>query len=312
MNMASIGKPPLALIAGPTASGKSALALALAERAGGTIVNADSAQVYRDLRVVTARPTPDEEARIPHRLYGYRDAGEICSSADWADDAKAAIAEAHHEGRLPILVGGTGLYIRTLLDGIAPVPPIDSQVRETVRALPEPHAALTREDPEAAARIRANDRARTMRALEVVRSTGRPLKAWQADKAGGIGEAVALAPLILLPPRAWLTERCDERFEAIFSDEGIAEVAALTARPPPALAPVLRAIGVREIAAFLNGTMSREAALAAGRIATRQYAKRQYTWFNRQPPADWPRFPEALDCDALADALALFGFQEGR
>lgn len=312
MNMASIGKPPLALIAGPTASGKSALALALAERTGGTIVNADSAQVYRDLRAVTARPTPAEEARVPHRLYGYRDGAEICSSADWAEDAKAAIADAQAQGRLPILVGGTGLYLRTLLEGIAPVPPIDAKVREAVRALPEPHAALAREDPEAAARIRPNDRARTMRALEVVRSTGRPLKVWQADKAGGIGDAVTLAPLILLPPRAWLHERCDRRFEAIFSDEGIAEVAALTARPLPALAPVLRAIGVKEIAAFLNGTMSRETALAAGRIATRQYAKRQYTWFSRQPPAEWPRFTAPLDCDALADALALFGFDEGR
>ena len=312
MNMASIGKPPLALIAGPTASGKSALALALAERAGGTIINADSAQVYRDLRVVTARPSPEEEARIPHRLYGYRDGAEICSSAEWADDAKAVIAEVHAQGRLPILVGGTGLYIRTLLEGIAPVPPIDAGVREAVRALADPHAALVREDAEAAARIRPNDRARTMRALEVVRSTGRPLKAWQADKVGGIGEAVALAPLVLLPPRAWLTERCDRRFEAMFSDGGIAEVAALTARPLPALAPVLRAIGVKEIAAYLRGEMSREAALAAGRIATRQYAKRQYTWFNRQPPADWPRFTAPLDCDALADALALFGFDEGR
>jgi tRNA dimethylallyltransferase len=312
MNMASIGKPPLALIAGPTASGKSALALALAERAGGTIINADSAQVYRDLRAVTARPTPAEEARAPHRLYGYRDGAEICSSAEWADDAKAVIAEVHAQGRLPILVGGTGLYLRTLLDGIAPVPPIDAGVRETVRALPDPHEALAREDAEAAARIRPGDRARAMRALEVVRSTGRPLKAWQADKVGGIGDEVTLAPLILLPPRAWLTERCDRRFEHIFSDEGIAEVAALIARPLPALAPVLRAIGVREIAAYLRGEISRDAALAAGRIATRQYAKRQYTWFNRQPPADWPRFSAPLDCDALADALALFGSREGR
>ena len=312
MNMAPFRKPPLALIAGPTASGKSALALALAERSGGTIVNADSAQVYRDLRVVTARPSAEEEARVPHRLYGYRDAAEICSSADWAEDAKAAIAEAHAAARLPILVGGTGLYIRTLLEGIAPVPPIDPQVRAEVRALSDAYAALAREDAEAAAGIRAGDKARTMRALEVVRSTGRPLKAWQADKAGGIGEEVALAPLILLPPRAWLHERCDRRFEEIFSEPGIAEVAALIARPLPALAPVLRAIGVKEIAAFLGGAMSREAALAAGRIATRQYAKRQYTWFNRQPPAEWPRFAAPLDCDALADALALIGSPEGR
>jgi tRNA dimethylallyltransferase len=160
MNSDSTGKPPLALIAGPTASGKSALALALAEAAGGTVINADSAQVYRDLGIVSARPSAADEARVPHRLYGYRDGADSCSAADWAADAKAAIAEAHDEGRLPILVGGTGLYLRTLLEGIAPVPEIDPAVRKAVRALPvaEAHAALAREDPEAAARLRPSSR----------------------------------------------------------------------------------------------------------------------------------------------------------
>ena len=302
-------KPPLALIAGPTASGKSALALALAEAADGTIINTDSAQVYRDLRLVSARPTPEDEARAPHRLYGYRDGEDICSAADWAADAKAEIDAAHQAGRLPILCGGTGLYIRTLIEGIAPVPEIDPAVRQTVRGMSadEAHAALDREDPEAAQRLKPGDTARTQRALEVVRSTGRTLKAWQAEKVGGIGEAVTLRPLILLPPRAWLHERCDERFEKIFSDEGIAEVSSLLERRLPALAPVMRAIGVPEIAAFLHGELSREQALAAGRIATRQYAKRQYTWFRRQPPAEWPRFEAALDRDSLPAALALLG-----
>ena len=156
MNMPASRKPPLALIAGPTASGKSALALALAQAAGGTIINADSAQVYRDLAIVSARPSAEEEARVPHALYGYRDGGEICSAADWAADARAAIAAAHAAGRLPVLVGGTGLYIRTLIEGIAPVPDIDPGIRAAVRALAvaEAHAALGREDPEAAARIR--------------------------------------------------------------------------------------------------------------------------------------------------------------
>jgi len=309
MNMASTGKPPLALIAGPTASGKSALALALAARAGGVVINADSAQVYRDLRLVSARPGAADEARAPHRLYGIRDGADACSAADWAAAAKAAVAEAHAGGRLPILAGGTGLYIRTLIDGIAPVPEIDPQVRRAVRALAvgEAHAALRREDPEAASRIRPGDTTRTARALEVVRSTGRTLGAWQADRTGGIGDAVALQPLLLLPPRDWLYRRCDERFEKIFSDEGIEEVRLLLKRRLPALAPVMRAIGVREIAAFLDGALEREAALAAGRAATRQYAKRQYTWFRRQPPADWPRFEQPLDCRALPDALALLG-----
>ncbi|HEY1145092.1 MAG TPA: tRNA (adenosine(37)-N6)-dimethylallyltransferase MiaA, partial [Allosphingosinicella sp.] len=180
MNIHSSSSPRLALIAGPTASGKSALALALAERTGGVVVKADSAQVYRDLRIVSARPTPEDEARAPHRLYGYRDGAEPCSAADWAADAKAAIREIQAAGRLPILTGGTGLYIRTLLDGIAPIPPIDPAIRAEVRALTaaEGHAALVREDPHAAARIRPSDTSRIARALEVVRSTGRPLAGW--------------------------------------------------------------------------------------------------------------------------------------
>jgi tRNA dimethylallyltransferase len=307
MNMNAQERKPLALIAGPTASGKSSLALALAERAGGVVINADSAQVYRDLRIVSARPGPEEEARAPHRLYGYRDGADACSAADWAADAKAEIDAAHAAGLLPILAGGTGLYLRTLIEGIAPVPEIDPAVRKTVRALPagEAHAALQREDSEAAARIRPGDTARAARALEVIRSTGRPLKAWQAEKVGGIGHRVALAPLILLPPREWLHERCDARWEAIFGEDGMAEVRALLDRHLPPLAPVMRAIGVPEIAACLRGEATREQALAAGRIATRQYAKRQYTWFRRQPPAEWRRFEEPLDEAALAKALAL-------
>ena len=303
----SASRPPLALIAGPTASGKSALALRLAEAAGGVVINADSAQVYRDLRIVSARPGDEEDARVPHRLYGYRDGADACSAADGAADAKAAIGEAHGEGRLPILVGGTGLYLRTLLEGIAPVPDIDRRVRAEVRALAvaEAHAALAREDPEAAARIRPSDTARTARALEVVRSTGKPLAYWQKAKVGGIGDTVDLSPLILLPPRDWLYARCDARFEAMLSDQGLIEVSSLLSRNLPPLAPIMRAIGVREIAGYLRGELSRKQALAAGRIATRQYAKRQYTWFNRQPPAEWPRFREPLEGEAVERACEM-------
>ena len=305
MNMVSPAKPPLALIAGPTASGKSALALALAERTGGTVINADSAQVYADLRLVSARPDAEAEARVPHRLYGYRDGADACSAADWAGDAREAVAEAHQAGRLPILVGGTGLYIRTLLDGIAPVPEIDPAIRAEARALGAgaAHAALAREDPQAAARIRPTDSTRSARALEVIRSTGRPLADWQREKVGGIAGQVELRPLILLPPRDWLHARCDERFAEIFSDQGVAEVAALLERRLPPLAPVMRAIGVPEIAAFLRGEVTRDQALAAGRTATRRYAKRQYTWFSRQPPPEWPRFAEPLEAENLTDAL---------
>jgi len=276
------------------------------------VINADSAQVYRDLRIVSARPSPAEEARAPHRLYGYRDGAFACSAAEWAADAKAAIDAVHASGKLPILAGGTGLYLRTLLEGIAPVPEIEPAVRAEVRALATApaFAALQREDPDAAARLRPSDTTRIARALEVVRSTGRPLADWQEERAGGIGDQVDLRPLILLGPRDWLYARCDARFEAMMADEGLAEVAALLTRGLSPALPVMRAIGVREIAAFLRREATREEALAAGRQATRNYAKRQYTWFRHQPPAGWPRFTDALDCGTLADALALL--QRGR
>ena len=289
MNTSSL--PRLAIIAGPTASGKSALALDLAEWRGGTIVNADSAQVYRDLRVLSARPSPDEEARVPHRLFGYLDGAESCSAARWAADARDAIDEAVAAGRLAILVGGTGLYLRTLLDGIAPVPAIDSAIRDAVRALPvaEAYAALGAEDPPAAARLSANDTARVARALEVVRSTGRPLAAWQTERSGGIAGRFVLAPLVLLPDRNALAARIDARVEAMFAAGAIEEVATLLARHLPPDAPVLRAIGVAEVAAYLSGQITRAEAIARAQLATRQYAKRQGTWFRRQAPATWPR-----------------------
>ena len=263
-------------------------------------------QVYDALRIVTARPSPEDEARAPHRLYGYRDPAQPCSAADWAADARLAIEEARAAGRLPVLAGGTGLYIRTLLDGIAPVPEIDPAIRAAVRSFGVLHnyEALALEDPAAAARLRPSDSTRVARALEVVRSTGRPLADWQKDRAGGIKGEVDLVPLLLLPPRDWLYERCDRRFEKMLSDEGIEEVRSLLARGLNPMLPALRAIGVREIAALLRGELTWAEALEAGRTATRQYAKRQYTWFSRQPPAHWPRFTEPLDCGGSANALA--------
>jgi tRNA dimethylallyltransferase len=302
--------PKVALIAGPTASGKSALALKLAERVGGIIVNADSAQVYRDLRILSARPSPREEQRAPHRLYGYRDGEVACSAADWAIDAKAEISKAHSLGQLPILVGGTGLYVRTLLEGIAPVPEIDPDIRAEVRALAleDAYSALSTEDPETAGRLGSTDKSRIARALEVIRSTGRPLVKWQNEKTGGIGKDVSLAPLILLPPREWLYERCDRRFEEMIGPEGVEEARLLMKRGLNPALPVMRAIGVPQIAAFLGGELSREETLLAGRTATRQYAKRQYTWFSRQPPSEWPRFTSALDSpDQIEAALLLLG-----
>lgn len=268
--------------------------MALAEKHRGTVINADSMQVYADLRIITARPTGEEEARVPHRLFGHVDGADSYSAARWAIEARAAIAEAHAEGRLPILVGGTGLYLRTLIEGIAPVPEIDPEVRAAVRALPvaAAHAALSTEDPEAAARLNAADTTRVARALEVVRSTGRSISDWQARREGGIADEVRVAALILLPDRGWLGERIDRRFAAMV-DAAEEETAALLARNDiPADAPVLRAIGVPEVGALLRGEIDRAAAIEAGAAATRHYAKRQYTWFRRQHAESWERTPE--------------------
>ncbi len=271
------------------------------------VINADSAQIYRGLGVLSAAPTADEVQRVEHRLYGVRDPAKPCSAAEWAELAKAEIARARARDRLPILVGGTGLYLRTLLDGIAPVPPIDPAVRERIRATSAEvnGAELQRLDPAAAARLNASDSARIARALEVVISTGRPLAEWQQDREGGLGDQIALKPLVLLPPRPWLYERCDRRFAAMVDDGAIEEVKALLEmRLSPSL-PAMRAIGVREIAAFLAGKVDRDEMISRGQQATRNYAKRQYTWFAHQPPAGWPRFTKSLEKSALGDALAL-------
>ncbi|MFC3097699.1 tRNA (adenosine(37)-N6)-dimethylallyltransferase MiaA [Alteraurantiacibacter palmitatis] len=304
-------KNPVALIAGPTASGKSDLAvrLALALHDAGNpavVINADSAQVYADLAVLSARPSEDETRGVPHRLFGTWDGATACSAADWAAAAKAEIAAAHEAGAVPILVGGTGLYIRTLLDGIAPVPPIDPAVRDTVRAMetPQIRAALMQEDAPYAAHLGPADRQRLARALEVVRSTGKSLKAWQAEKAGGIGDAITLAPLILLPERQALYARCDARFAAMLDGGAVEEVASLLARNLSPALPVMRAIGVAEIANMLSGTSTREEALAAGQQATRNYAKRQYTWLRHQPPTEWPRLePENIEIRSQFEIL---------
>lgn len=298
-------RPRVALIAGPTASGKSALAIALAKATGGIVINADASQVYADLAILSARPSAEEMGDVPHRLFGHIDGAEACTAPRWAAEAKAEIAAAHGAGTLPVLVGGTGLYIRTLLDGIAPVPEIDPDIRATVRALPvaQAHAALSREDPEAAARLSPADTTRVARALEVVRSTGRPLKTWQQHKEGGIAGQITLAPMILRPPRDWLIDRCDRRFAQMVEAGAIEEVEALLTRSLNPDLPVMRAIGVPDIAAYLRGDSELDSAIAAGSLATRQYAKRQYTWFTNQPPAGCPREERAIN-DKIIDELA--------
>ncbi|MBR2268072.1 tRNA (adenosine(37)-N6)-dimethylallyltransferase MiaA [Sphingobium sp.] len=305
-HMPGESRPPVALIAGPTASGKSALAVRLAQIADGVVINADASQVYADLAILSARPSQEEMGGVPHRLFGHIDGAEACSAARWAAEARAEIDAAHEAGKLPVLVGGTGLYIRTLLDGIAPVPEIDADIRAAVRAMPvaQAHEALRIEDPEAAARLAPADTTRVARALEVVRSTGKPLKIWQQHKQGGIADRISLSPMILLPPRDWLIERCDRRFELMIDQGAVAEVEALLPRNLNPDLPVMRAIGVPEIAAWLKGDIDHDTMMARGQLATRQYAKRQYTWFSNQPPQDWHREKRSIDTE-IADELAI-------
>ena len=274
------------------------------------IVNADSAQVYADLQILSARPSEDEMDGIEHRLFGAWDGSEACSAAAWAARAKAEIADIHAAGAVPILVGGTGLYLKVLLEGIAPIPEIDPAVRAAVRAM-EPGDAwklLQIEDPERALMLDPGDSQRIARALEVKRSTGVTLGDWQLAKAGGIAEEVTLHPLIVEPERQWVYDRCDARFEAMLDSGAIAEVETLLARGLDPELPVMRAIGVPEIAAWLAGEIEADEVVASGAQATRNYAKRQFTWFRRQPPPEWPRVhpdweSENIDIEATFASL---------
>jgi len=278
------------------------LALALAERLKGTIINADASQLYADLRIVSARPGADEEALVPHRLYGVVDGDDVANAARWAGMARAAIDAEIARGRLPILVGGTGMYLTTLIDGMAPVPEIDAAVRAEVRALATSAAgaALAAEDPALAARLMPGDRQRLLRGLEVVRSTGRSLLDWQREPAGGIGDEFDVRGMVVEIDREALRARVAPRLEAMLAAGALDEVAALVARGLAADRPVLRALGVAEFAAVLAGRMIRDAAVAAAATATRQYQKRQLTWSRSQVP-DWPRVG---DSGAAAAVLA--------
>ncbi len=284
---------------GPTASGKSALALEIAKKQPSVIINADSAQVYRDLRILSARPSDAEMDGIEHQLFGYIDGSEACSAARWARDAKTAIDEAHDRDLLPILVGGTGLYVRILLDGIAPIPPIDPEVRQKIRNMETlaAYRVLQTLDPVSAGRLQPTDTTRIQRALEVMQSTGKPLDHWHKHKVGGIGGQIGLHPLVLLPPREWLYQRCDQRLLEMIDQGAKEEVEQLLDRNLPAEQPVMRAIGVSEIARWLAGDITREVAVELAQTATRRYAKRQYTWFRNQCPPAWLRLEQPYNND---------------
>ena len=285
-----VSTPDIILVAGPTASGKSALALALAEKLGGVVINADSMQVYRDLRIITARPTPEEERRTPHVLYGHIDAAEDYSVGRWCADAAAALAAAQRQSRAAILVGGTGLYFNALTRGLAAVPPIPKEIRDTVRArlasdgVAALHAELQSRDPAAAARLMPGDRARVTRALEVVLATGRSLLAWhQAGNPARLDPARA-AKIFLMPDRDELLRRIDTRFDAMIAAGAIAEVRALAARRLHPNLPAMKAHGVPWLIRHLNGEIALAEAVEGAKRDTRQYTKRQATWFRNQLP----------------------------
>jgi tRNA dimethylallyltransferase len=276
------------LIAGPTASGKSALALALAERLGGVVINADAMQVYRDLRIITARPPPHEEASVPHRLYGHVDASDNYSVGRWLTHAQAALVEARREHWRPIFVGGTGLYFKALTHGLTAVPPIPADVRAAWRARLQReggealHGELARRDPAAARHIRPADGVRIIRALEVVDATGRSLHDWHRDGMKPIVDPDGAIKVFLNVARDELYRRIDARFDAMLAAGALAEVEALAARGLDPLLPAMKAHGVPWLRRHLAGELSLAEAATEGKRDTRHYAKRQATWFRHQ------------------------------
>jgi tRNA dimethylallyltransferase len=295
----SKGASKAVLIAGPTASGKSALALDLAQKHGGMVINTDSMQVYRDLRVLTARPAAEEEALVPHRLYGHVDAAVNFSAGGFVADAATALTEARAQGRMPILVGGSGLYFKAITRGLSAVPPIPSDVRDSVRTRLERdgvealHAELARRDPASAERLKPRDRTRIARALEVVEATGRSLTDWHREGLPPILPQGAFVALFLAPERAQLYARIDARFDAMLKAGALDEVAALAARNLDPLLPAMRAHGVPVLIRHLRGEIMLDEAAEIGRADTRRYAKRQFTWFRHQlPEFEWVQ-PEA-------------------
>jgi tRNA dimethylallyltransferase len=299
MQANSLFQSKAVLIAGPTASGKSALALALAQKTGGVVINTDSMQVYRDLRIITARPTLPEEALAPHRLYGHVDAAVNFSAGAWVADAAGMLSEAQAAQRLPIFVGGSGLYFKALTRGLSAVPPIPPEVRESVRARLERdgvealHAELATRDPVSAERLKPRDRARIARALEVVEATGRALTDWHREGLPPLLPQGEFSALFLAPEREQLYARIDARFEAMLAAGALEEVKTLAARQLDPLLPAMKAHGVPALIRHLKGEITREEAAEIGRADTRHYAKRQFTWFRHQlPEFEWMA-PEA-------------------
>ena len=291
-------RPKAILIAGPTASGKSAAALLLAERLRGTVINADSMQVYRELRILTARPAAADLARSPHRLYGTIPAAEACSVGRWLEAAAGAIGEAEGEGRVPVLTGGTGLYFKALVEGLAPVPDIPPEIRKYWRDLAATmgaenlHRELAVRDPAMAARLNPTDKQRLVRALEVIDATSVSLAEWQGAGAAPVLSPESVLRLVIAPEREALYAAIDARFDGMIESGAIEEVRTLLALGLDPGLPAMRAHGVREFANYLSGQTGRAEAIAKAKTETRRYAKRQMTWLRRFM-GDWDWVPDA-------------------
>jgi tRNA dimethylallyltransferase len=300
------------VVCGPTASGKSALALAIAQRIGGGIINADSMQVYRGLEILSAQPTAEERALVPHFLYGVLEPDDPCSAGRWRELALKAIADVRAAGRVPVLCGGTGLYLRALMQGIAPVPMIPADVRAAVRARHAAlgnaafHAELAARDPETAAGIRPSDPLRMMRAMEVLEATGLPLARWRALPGEGAPDGTIFRTVLLDPPRDALYAAIEARFRRMVTAGALAEAAALVARGVDPQLPAMKALGVAELARAAAGEVEIEYAVMRAVTQSRNYAKRQVTWFRRQLIADFTykeKFSESLYKKILSEIL---------
>ncbi len=281
-------EPAVLIVAGPTASGKSALAIDAAKKFNGIVINADSMQVYRELRILTARPTPEDETTVPHRLYGVLPAAESCSVGKWLDLALAEIEKAHQSQSLPIIVGGTGLYLKALLEGLPAIPDIPAAVREEVKALHHRWGGekfreeLAKRDPVSAERIVATDTQRLIRAFEVVQATDRPLSDWQNDETVAPLKGAKHAVIVVRPPRDRLYALIEARFDDMIASGALEEAAGLDALGLPADQPAMKAVGVPEVLSHLRGEIPLETAVLQAKQASRNYAKRQLTWFRNQ------------------------------
>ena len=303
-------RPSAILIAGPTASGKSGLAMALAQRLDGVVINADSMQVYAELRVLTARPSFADEARVPHALYGQVEGTEAYSTGKYARDAALAIADAQASSRLPIVVGGTGLYFKALLEGLSPIPPVRDDVRAHWRDREKEHGAhalwttLMEDDPQMALRLDRNDGQRIVRALEVFHSTGQSLTEWQRWPGIPVLDEAQTVRLLVNPERDDIRQRCDARFDVMMDAGALEEVQALAALNLSPDLPVMRALGVKPLMQLLDASLSRDAAIAQAKAETRQYVKRQSTWLRRNMNA-WNSL-SAQQIDSLDDIIVSF------